>query len=88
MISAMLGSEGNLVRPISVVVDCSADGRSGRTPEGQCSLDVLTSMRVRLSLGVAGLDNYRSLFPNDCSGNNDFGSSNGGQGASMLLTRS
>ena len=79
----MLCSEGDLVRPIYVVVDFSADGRSSRTPEGQFSLDVLTSMRVWLSLGAPCLDGYRSLFPNDCSGN-DVGSSSRGQGASSL----
>ena len=84
----MLGSEGDLVRPIFVVVDFSDDGRSSRVPEGQFSFDVLTSTRVRLSLGVACLDGYRSLFPNDCSGNDDVGSSSRGQGASRLTTRS
>ena len=88
VISAMLGSEGDLVRPISVVVDFSADGRSSRVTEGQFSFDVLTSMRVWLSIGAACLDGYRSLFPNDCSGNDDVGSSSRGQGASRLPTRS
>ena len=89
VVSALLGSEGDLVRiHIFVVMDFSADGRSSRTPEGQFSLDVLNSTRVWLSLGVACLDGYRSLFPNDCSGNDDVGSSSRGQGASRLPTRS
>ena len=49
-------------------MDFSADGRSSRTPEGQFSLDVLSSTRVWFTLGIAGLDGYCSLFPKDCSG--------------------
>ena len=82
----MLGSEGDQVRPISVVMDFSADRMSIKIPY-KFSLDVLTSTSVWLSPGVASLDGYRSLFPNDCSGNDDVGSSSRGQGASMLVSK-